>query len=225
MTQIWWPNLKKCSSLSFTLLFYASCTPVWGATLSPKEIYQTIHKELLRHQTPNFETLLNSWTLRYGNQAFLPLIEIAKERSLQDPIRYMALMGAAKTGGRNSAHSFKPFLKNPSWMIRNAALKCLRILNNPTNEIFPLLHDPALVVRSEAITSVQALKPQGSMYALIDTLLSPENYHHGKALIIPQKAIKALEAITGKQTPPGPLEKQIQFWKQDANSYSSTLHQ
>jgi hypothetical protein len=55
-----------------------------------------------------------------------------------------------------------------------------------------LLKDKALVVRSEAVTTVHKLKLKNSTTALIESLELGANYHGGRAQKVPQKALIAL---------------------------------
>jgi hypothetical protein len=55
-----------------------------------------------------------------------------------------------------------------------------------------MLTDSALVIRTQAVDAIEALRPPGSESALAAATLDPRNHHGGKALWVPQKALKAL---------------------------------
>src|SRR5262249_38406989 len=108
-----------------------------------------VRADLAQLHAPDFEPLLQKWEQAYGTDGFGTLLWLAKDKKESDSHRYIALMGAAKIGGQASAPELVPLLKDPSWMVRSAALHALGGLGNPaTSEaVLTLLHDPALVVR------------------------------------------------------------------------------
>ena len=220
--QTWLPNSKKCSKPKsllrgvpiFLLLIYSIIFSNFSyAVSSPPQIYPKIpHLQLISLlksdlkalQSSSFNRLLLQWEKKYGVQAFRPLLEIASDRTDEDSHRYIALMGAAKLGGFTTARAFIPFLKESSWMLRAAALRTVASLGNPESgpSVIPLLRDPALVVRAEAIEAIKKLQPSGSSQAILETLNDPANYHAGKALWVPQKALSALVALQVKSAAP-----------------------
>lgn len=160
-----------------------------------------LRAEIRSRKNPSFDSLLKRWNMLYGPQAVGPLIQVAKNRKLPDPDRYVALMGAAKLGGSGIAPSLCPFLKDSSWMIRSAALRALGALQNigTASSVLPLLRDPALVVRAEAVEVVKLLQPPGAIDALVATLARQENYHRGKAQWVPQRVLAALISLKAKE--------------------------
>jgi HEAT repeat protein len=201
----WWPNLKKCLTVKprrkfvslialASALLFASLAR--ASSLSTPSL-ESLRKELALPRASNsFEPLLQSWQARYGSTAAGPLLILASE-PLEDPERYMAFMGAARLGGREGAPNLVRFLKDRSWMLRSAALRALAALKNPAtaSSVLPLLQDPALVVRLEAVEAVEKLQPPGAVEALTATLESRDNYHGGKAQWVPQKALLALASL------------------------------
>ena len=83
-------------------------------------------------------------------------------------------------------------------MIRSGTLRALTALKNPATAqaVLPLLQDPALVVRLEAVAAVDKLRPVGATEALLKTLEHDANYHGGKAQWVPQKALIALSKLS-----------------------------
>jgi HEAT repeat protein len=156
--------------------------------------------DLATRKTASFNQLFTRWETRHGSQAVAPLVKIARDRKLQDPDRYVALMGAAKLGGRELAPVLATFLKDKSWMIRSGALRALSALGHPDTapSVLPLLRDPALVVRSEAVDAVEKLRPAGAVEALMSAIEHGANYHAGKAQWVPQKALSALVTLKAK---------------------------
>jgi hypothetical protein len=87
-------------------------------------------------------------------------------------------------------------------MIRSAALRALAALHPGASEtsvgaaILPLLRDPALVVRLEAVRTVRALRPEGAAPALLKAIEDPANYHGGKAQWVPSLALETLHELS-----------------------------
>lgn len=175
-----------------------------NAFAAQPHLVSSLLKDLKSRTNSSFDLLVKSWEQRYGTQAFFPLIEIVKNRKNSDPDRYIAVMSAAKLGGTESASALIPFLKDPSWMVRSATLKALTALGNPlsADATLPLLRDPALVVRVEAVEAVRVLKPRGAALALVNTLGDQGNFHGGKALWVPQKALTALLSLQAREVAP-----------------------
>jgi HEAT repeat protein len=170
--------------------------PFSASATSPS--VSALKNDLLSRKAPSFDALLKTWEIRYSSEAVAPLLKIAADRKLADADRYVALMGAARLGGKEGAPLLVPYLKDSSWMIRSGALRALSALGNhaTAKSVLPLLNDPALVIRSQAIQAVQALKPEGSIEALVSVLERGANYHAGKADGVPQKALVALAALS-----------------------------
>jgi HEAT repeat protein len=188
-------------STLISLLF--AFTAVAHAAPAPTE--QTLRTELQARKTPQFEALLASWQLRYGSSAAEPLLTIARDRRTGDADRYVALMGAAKLGGGNLGKRIEPLLRDPSWMVRNAALHALTALNTADTRasVLAMVTDPALVVRAEAVDCVAKLNPPGATPVLLRAVQDQANYHHGKAQWVPQRALRALAELGDRQALPG----------------------
>lgn len=162
-------------------------------------------KEIQRRPAGSFEPLLHAWEKRHGIAAVDPLLEAAADKSrAEDSVRYIALMGAAKLGGKETAPRLVVFLRDGSWMIRSGALRALTALRNPATAaaVLPLLRDPALVVRLEAVEAVEKLQPEGGAEALLATLEHAANYHGGKAQWVPQKALAAIAKLNATKLAP-----------------------
>jgi len=217
----WLLNSKKCLkpkklSLSQTLLrgaSIASCILITSQTLAATApLISDLKADLEKQQGALFEKLIQTWEKKYGATAFAPLIQIASDRKLKDTHRYVALMSATKLGGLKTIPALLPLLKDSSWMIRSGVLKILSGLGKRALEIhptpplmpliLPLIHDPALVVRSEAVETILALKPEGAVPALLSALEDTQNYRLGKALWVPQKALAALISLQANEAKP-----------------------
>jgi len=197
-------SLKKCLICSlFSVLFILfSPQTAFSLPLTPSQsikIRQEIRKDLALRKSAEFEKILRSWTRRYGSKAVEPLLNIAKKTTNDDTDRYISIMGIAKTGGKATAPLILPFLKDPSWMVRNASLRALMVLNNRkiAVSILPLLNDQALVVRNEAVLAVEKLRPRGALKAILATLDDQRNYRSGFAQWVPYKSLDAVVKISG----------------------------
>ena len=207
--RIWWPSLKKCLIAEYRvvtalLLGLIALSPAMRASTvpSPHDLIQ----EIIEHSSQStFEPLLRRWQIVYGEAAVTPLLQLASAYGSPEPRRYMALMGAARLGGRGTAPKIAGFLKDPSWMLRSASLRALTALKDPStySAILPLLHDPSLAVRLEAVTATSRLRPAGATQALMRELASSENYRAGKALWVPGRVLAALSALHASQAAPG----------------------
>lgn len=193
--QTWWPSSKKC--LTASALTVLCAVRAFASTPPTSEISRQLLSDLHRSSKQSFSTLLSEWQNHYGTEAVGALLLLAQRKDLPDPDRYIALMGAAKIGGRESAPLLAPLLNDSSWMIRNGAVRALGALNHPLtgHAILARLHDPALVVRVEAVQAAEKLHPIGSAAALANTLRDPANYHSGKAQWVPQRALQALAVL------------------------------
>jgi HEAT repeat protein len=206
------PNSKRCfarelaaATLAAAALTLASPSPGWSAvSRAPASIEAELSRDLASPKARgSFAALLRDWEDRYQSDALDPLLRIASSSSRADADRYVALMAAAKIGGTGAVPRLTPFLKSPSWMLRSGALRALSAIgvDSVGPSILPLLEDPALVVRTEAVEAVDRLRPSGAVPALLRALRSGANYHGGKALWVPQKAISALVAMSSPGTP------------------------
>jgi HEAT repeat protein len=168
-------------------------------------LVRTLRAEIeARPKGSDFNALLSDWQEKYGTLAVQPLFKIARDSGNADSVRYIALMGVAKLGGRDASTIILPLLRDSSWMLRSGALRALAALGNrkSAEAILPLLHDPALTVRLEAVDAVERLEPAGSGAALALCLNDPENFHGGKALWVPQRALKALAKMRAHEAIP-----------------------
>jgi HEAT repeat protein len=106
-------------------------------------------------------------------------------------------MGAARLGGPKVAPRIAPLLRDSSWMLRSGALRALAALGDASTgpQVLPLLKDPSLAVRLEAVAATRRLRPPGAAQALLGVLGSGDNYHGGKALWVPGRALAALTAL------------------------------
>lgn len=196
--------LRSCI-LSLVTLSLLTQSPVRAAapdsaTLS-RELAQAVRNGA---QGTSFEATLEGWQKRYGRLGVVPLLDYAESAAHREAERYVALMGAARLGGKPVAHRISPFLKSSSWMLRSGALRVLSELKDPATgpATLALLQDPALAVRAEAIHTIQTLKPKGAAQALVQALGAGENYRSGIAQWVPGRALAALSVLKASEMAP-----------------------
>ncbi len=188
-------------------LFLLASLPIQSwASPTPPASSEWISKKIkadLNHRTKSdFDPLLKTWETLYGSAAVQSLVNIAGNPKESDSSRYVSIMGIAKLGGPKTASLVLPVLlqtlKDKSWMIRNAGLRALSILKDPSakHAVVSLLKDPALVVRLEAVSTLTHLDPKGAPSDFVRVIEDPLNYHHGKAMWVPARALRAIEALT-----------------------------
>ena len=164
----------------------------------------SLRSDIATRKDASFETLLHRWQTRYGTQAVDPLFSLAADSANPDADRYVALMGAAKLGGYATSARVAHFLGDPAWMMRSGAIRLLTAFQDKPSSarILSLLRDKALVVRLEAVSAVAKLRPAGAANALVAAALDPNNYHGGKALWVPHRALDALAALDAREQAP-----------------------
>lgn len=198
-------NSKRCSTANLLLLGVPLLLP-------QAELATTLKRELKQstQTTENsFRPLVQSWSDRFGTNAVSPLLTLARDASLPDDRRYIAVMAAAQLGGLAGAPQIHPLLEDRSWMVRSASLKALGALRHPASArpVMKSLKDRALVVRLQAVETLEQLNPPGVETALLDTLTYDPNFSaNGKALWVPYRALEALERL-GARASIGKLEK------------------
>lgn len=191
----YWLSLRKCSICSF-LLFLLWLFPNIQAATPPSngKIEKQILLQLKQRKGDSFRALLNHWQKRYGSQAVPPLLRVAKNRSRSDQDRYIALMGAARLGGKAISPSLLPHLKDSSWMIRSATLRLMGAfqLKKHSSKVAKLLKDPARVVRTDAVQTLERLRPKNALELFLGVLRDPSNFHRGRAFLVAKKALVAI---------------------------------
>jgi hypothetical protein len=153
----------------------------------------------------DFKGLIDRWSSAPSASQFQELLTIARDATRPERTRYIAWMGATAQAVRAGTErteleaALPQMARDSSWVIRSATLESLEQLGPTTltrGELaripLRLLEDPALVVRSRAVDTVIRLRPPGTQNALVAAALHPANHHGGKALWVPQKALRGL---------------------------------
>lgn len=200
----WLLNSKKCSIRDAVLAGALALAFSSSAFAAIPKLESTLLEDIRARKDSSFAKVLKTWELRYSADAVEPLLKIANEKAHSDQDRYVAMMGAAKIGGKATAPAVAALLKDSSWMIRSGAIRALTALKDPvaSASVLPLLNDPALVVRVEAVSAVEKLRPNGAVDALVKTLQDKDNYHQGKAQWMPHRVLAALVSLEAKEAAP-----------------------
>lgn len=194
--------VSKASRRASLCLVLAFAFPTPQTAHAFSRLARTLQADMGARPPVNFEPLLETWKKRHGTEAAQALLEIARDQKAADPQRYIAIMGAARLGGARSGQSLSRLVNDHSWMIRSAAIQAISTLREPRSAraiLRSLARDKALVVRWEAVAAIERLRPPGAVSALISAIHDPRNYHAGKALWVPQRALNALVALNAKE--------------------------
>jgi HEAT repeat protein len=225
-------ELRASLILTFTLSIGMTLglTPALAAKTPPTAstpLRAKLMRDLSTRRGAQFDTLVLNWQKNHGTQAVSPLLAIASDSTVRDADRYVALMAAAKIGGKATSVAITGYLKDRSWMIRSGALRALRALKDSrvAHTVLPLLKDPAMVVRSEAVAAVRELRPKGASQALAEALALPANFHAGRALWVPFEAAGALidlakQELRAVNQPTAPLSEN---WRGVARTFVATI--
>ena len=194
----------------FSLLLVSALIPQDALASLPKAHVpdaQRMRRQIEAQSGRDFEDLLDQWQkspATFRVQQFRALESLALDHSQLERTRYIALMGAARVAPETK--TLKKLLektkKESSWLLRSATLHLMTDrseipLFSAEAESYALasLKDPALLVRSQAVDSIQKLNSPRAAAALVAAALDPSNYSGGKAIWVPEKAIHALTEL------------------------------
>ncbi|MGE4234330.1 MAG: HEAT repeat domain-containing protein [Bacteriovoracia bacterium] len=183
-------NLKKCSTVSF-LIFLT--IPGFAKTKTSNKLLDDIRK-------PGFAAKAEK--LQNKHELNVSLVKFLNDKGLPDEIRYTCLITLARLNGKKSLPVVKKFFNNPSWMLRDAAIRSTAALSGKQyrNDLESRLSDPSLIVRTSAVDAIAHLGLKESAKKLTDALFFPANYHHDKPLWIHQHIIDALLKLNAPNT-------------------------
>lgn len=182
--------------LIFISLVFSFSSVASVQTQTPVKTVKTIEDAI--RKSDNFQALFTQWQKELGADAVPLLKQVASQKKNTDTVRYVALMGMAKLGGKPIAEHIRPFLKDPAWMLRSGSIRALSAMeaHEEAPHLLPLAKDPALVVRLEAVHAIKKLKPTGYLVSLAQTVLDERNYQGRKSLGIAELAIDELSVAT-----------------------------
>lgn len=127
----------------------------------------------------SFQHLIQKWEKKYGTKSIDRLISITENKKNKDQNRYIAMMAAVKIGGEAVIPKIEKLATDPSWMVRLGVLKAIRATKKTTSSeiLFNALNDPAIVVRNEAVITIDQLNLPNSASQLMKTLNTPHNQY------------------------------------------------
>jgi HEAT repeat protein len=159
---------------------------------TPEALKGRIHRSMQKGQS--LKDFYAQLAHEYGGAAVKPLLEIAGDDRNDDETRWAALFGLARLAGKESLGVIGKFLSNPSWMLRDAALKTAAALDakEMAPQIAKRLKDDALIVRTTAVQAIEHLGLKQLAPKLVDALFDPANFHGGKALWIHKYILQAI---------------------------------
>jgi hypothetical protein len=193
-----------------TLLGIGTLQILTFAYAPPIRAETSIQQDLIRQSGRDFGPLVAAWKRRPNpKQTLKELFSIAQDRKSPDHVRYIALQGFAQlaqgTDDSVDLLSLRQLSEDPSWMVRTGTLKALEIVNpkEATPVALILLKDPALVVRMEALRSIETLKLTGKDIenSLLDAAEDPRNWRANQPLHIPERAALLVLQLRRQTTP------------------------
>ncbi len=217
----WLQNSKKCSERKTVIhaLLIASSVAL---ALSPSSLFASASSSLLsqtREQLLHYAekgSPLPRWlhqTEKDASQSaeqLKVLSTLCEDLTLPAEARYACVLSATRLGGFSALEILTTALEDPSWLVRSGALKAaIAILKSPPRPTRPeerkkqetllsrieaRLQDPALAVRREALEATTFLPQATKIKALQSALTAEQNYHKGKPLWIPQRALALLKS-------------------------------
>lgn len=120
-----------------------------------------------------------------------------KGRHLKDHERYMLWMKTLKEDPKLASRDVARLLKDSSWLLRSAALTTIqeRKMTELASEISDrLLHDPAMVVRTQAAQCLGELKLSTEIPALLQAVASEKNQSPNWVALRSLEAVRAIQA-------------------------------
>jgi hypothetical protein len=179
-----------CASLALlTLSASAFAAEPLNSTNLKTRIQQTLK------QGQSLKAFYSSLNEQYGSTAIKPLVELLSDRQTSDEVRWASLFALARLAGKESIGMVQKSMTDPSWLLRDAALKTAAALDAKelTPQIEKRLKDDALIVRTTAVQTIGHLNLTKSAPKLVDALFDPINFHAGKALWIHKHILQVIK--------------------------------
>lgn len=212
------PTSKKCSSPSriaaaltvgFGLILPAvsSLAAIPAKPIGEKSSVEAMIRGDLasfrKEKRADFRSLVQKWERVYGSRSAPSLLAIAEDRKSPNTDRYVALLAHTRIRGPHEAKELVALLGDRDWMVRSAALKSIEILGYAPagpKVLDTLANDRALVIRLQAIETLEKIRPPGTPEALLKAAMDgknyrPGNFRKGRADWVPQRALAALRVL------------------------------
>jgi len=150
------------------------------------------------------DKLHQKWTRASSARDFLTTLStLCEDATLPEEARFSCVLEAVRAGGTQAFPILTSGLTDRSWLVRVASLRGVRALHEGKKLLTPLpdsltqsvrsrMQDPALAVRREAIETLSILPLEVSEPLLRHAVEDPTNYHSGRPIWIPQRALQIL---------------------------------
>lgn len=120
---------------------------------------------------------LKSEVLKRGAKAAPVLTAVMKDARFNERNRWTATFLLGRVVGRRSSSFIRKFTKHPNWILRLASLKTLTALNDTDKQTYlELLNDSSMIVRLQALDSIEKLKMNHLADYVLKMLFNPKNY-------------------------------------------------
>lgn len=109
-------------------------------------------------------------------------------------VRWRSLLTLAMVGGKDVMPELEAALKSSDWFMRDAGLLALRKVDPKSAVRWSrlLLSDPALVVRTSAVSTLRQLGDSSSRELLWEKLNAPQNFRGSQSLWVRHHIVQAL---------------------------------
>lgn len=222
------PTSRRCSTLNGSLrpalvgalavaLLGLSSLPAVATPIPPTDAIRAELREFSLKRETRFESLVSHWQKKYGTKAVPSLRALSLDHRQEDTHRYIAALALTKMSPKDAISLQEKWLADPLWMVRSAGLKSVELLSSSAAATSPLSRvaklaeeDPALVVRSQAFSTLERLAPSRVEETALKIAYSDRNYRPkggfraGKADAIVEDALKSLVRLhTARGLSPG----------------------
>jgi hypothetical protein len=173
-----------------------------------------IRQQIEATRTSDFSPLIKQWQGSANHQSLTSeLLALSRDTTLADRSRYIAIQGtaalASTRGDRSTLAALGNLARDPSWLVRTGVLKAFesRDRDRARDIAQSLLRDPALVVRLEALNTLEKIQPRdpATLMSLVNAAEDPRNWQGEKPLWIPERAVTLAERLSTGRRPAGKL--------------------
>gem|GEM_PF-6530737 len=173
-----------------------------------------VRQQIEAIRSRDFSPLLKQWQVSRNPRALTgELLELSRDKKLGDRSRYIAIQGAAalasSAGDRTSLAALGGLARDGSWLVRTGVLKAFetRDRERARDIAHSLLQDPALVVRLEALATLEKIQPRDptTLLSLLNAAEDPRNWQGENPLWIPERAVALIDKLRPGRAPAGKL--------------------
>lgn len=116
--------------------------------------------------------------------------------------RWLAAVLIGRIGGEPAQEKLVKGLKSDVFLMRMAAIKGIEVMGDTTQapQLYPLLNDPAMVVRAAVADALGNMRTREALPHLIRELNQSRNFYRGRSLWVRNHIIDAIGKIGGEQS-------------------------